>query len=137
MEWEGQQLLRGSEVHPPLPFSPLLGNKQGEGESGYKATVTAVRMTASCDFRFLYSLERKQNILPEKKPVWRQEKKWQLLLHQGLLVTVSTLAAPPLAASSICCFDISVCQASRCLCDHRCNRFQNVTGVSLEVPRLM
>lgn len=29
--WEGQKLLRGSQVRSSLPFSPLLGNKQGEG----------------------------------------------------------------------------------------------------------
>lgn len=107
VEWEGQQLLRGSEVRSSIPFSPLLGNKQGDGESGYQATVTAVRITASCDFRFLYSLERKQNILPEKKPVWGQEKKVAIALQLGSFCChcFHPPSPYPLAASSVCCFD--------------------------------
>lgn len=48
-------------------FLPSPWQQARRGESGYQATVTAVRITASCDFRFLYFLRRQQNILLERK----------------------------------------------------------------------
>lgn len=47
-------------------FSPLLGNKQGEGNLVTRQLYSCKDDT-SCDFRFLHSLERKWNILAGKK----------------------------------------------------------------------
>lgn len=64
-------------------------------------------MTASCDFRFLYSLGRKQNILPKKKKtVWGQEKKVAIVFASGFSSLFEPSLTPLLAAGSICCFNI-------------------------------
>lgn len=57
VECEGQQLLRGSEVCSSLPLSSLLGNNKERGNQVTRQQLTAVRITASCDLRFLYSLK--------------------------------------------------------------------------------
>ena len=96
-------------------------------------------MTASRDFRFLYSLERKQNILPKKKKkvcLGTREESGNCFSTRVFLSLFEPSLTPPLAAGSTCCFKF-ICQATRGLCDHRRNCFQNVTGVSLEAGRLM
>lgn len=68
-----------------------------------------------------------------KKPVWGQEKKVAIALQSGSFCChcFHPPSPYPLAASSICCFDKSICQASRCLCGHRCSSLHNGTGVPL------
>lgn len=83
-----------------------------------------------------YSSRKKKK--KKKKPVWQWEKKVAIAFASGSFYChcFQSPSPNPLAAGSICCFDISICQASMCLCDHRCNSFPNETGISLGVQRM-
>lgn len=112
-----------------LPLSSLLGNNKERGNQVTRQQLTAVRITASCDLRFLYSLKETEYSSRKNACLGRGEERDNCFCIRVFLLSLFPTSQPQPSGCRLHLLLWHIYLSS-------IKVFQNGTGVSLEVQRL-